>query len=188
MLTAKEKELKQRYIDIVMEESWKNDSSMRKYYEKKIDRVVETEKGYLIAINKENIEKDFCFGYRLSSHDTEEYDKAQDAAYTASQSTEYFIEKNLSKFDSIFESLNELDVYTRVQYNNAPNNSIIRSLEYCRYYDRIGEDWEKISDSDRQNIIAAYTESKKDFEKRLQSYLKRYGMSKVNTWTYWMDE
>lgn len=83
MLTAKEKELKQRYIDIVMEESWKNDSSMRKYYEKKIDRVVETEKGYLIAINKENIEKDFCFGYRLSSHDTEEYDKAQDAAYTA---------------------------------------------------------------------------------------------------------
>ena len=188
MLTAKEKELKQRSIDIVMEESWKNDPSMRKHFEKSIDRVIETEKGYLIAIEKKSIEKDFCFGYRLSRYDTEDYDRAQDAAYTASKSTEYFIEKNLSKFDSIFESLNELDVYTRVKFYNDPKDSIIRGLEHCRYYDQVGEDWEKISDSDRQAIIAAYTESKKDFEKRLQSYLKRYGMSKVNTWTYWMDE
>lgn len=36
-------------------------------------------------------------------------------------------------------------------------------------------------------LIAGYEEVKTEFIKRLNSYLKRYGMSKVETWSYLMD-
>ena len=31
-------------------------------------------------------------------------------------------------------------------------------------------------------------EEREKFEKRLRTYLKRYGTSKLRTWTYWLDE
>ena len=37
-------------------------------------------------------------------------------------------------------------------------------------------------------VIEAYKKARAAFEKRLNTYLKRYGMSKVETWTYWRDE
>ena len=36
-------------------------------------------------------------------------------------------------------------------------------------------------------ILTAYKEAAADHEKKVRSYLKRYGTSKVNAWTYWRD-
>ena len=36
-------------------------------------------------------------------------------------------------------------------------------------------------------ILQAYKEAAADHEKKVRSYLKRYGTSKVNAWTYWRD-
>ena len=37
-------------------------------------------------------------------------------------------------------------------------------------------------------MIEALTEAKQAFEKRLNAYLKKYGLSKIETTTYWQDK
>ena len=37
-------------------------------------------------------------------------------------------------------------------------------------------------------IIEAYKRAENDHIKKLNAYLKRYGLNKVNSWTYWRDE
>jgi len=189
-----EKELKQRYIDITMEESWHNDSGMRKHFEKSIDRVVETEKGYLIALDKPTIEKDFCFGYSLSRYgDDGSFDRANEMAAHAATSEDYFINENMKQIDRKLESLKKshFKLYTGVKFCDAPRDSVIHYYTLVHEFDvELGEVREGLieaTEEDRKRLIAAYEEMKKDFAKRLQTYLKRYGLSNVNTWSYWKD-
>ena len=51
-----------------------------------------------------------------------------------------------------------------------------------------GEKYHEISDADRKLIIAMYEQEKEKMSERLDAYLKRYGLSKLHVWTYWMDE
>ena len=58
---------------------------------------------------------------------------------------------------------------------------------------RIGTLWEwektrdEISEEDRERLYEGYVKLCNDFEKRLRTYLKRYGLTKVHSWTYWRD-
>lgn len=77
-------------------------------------------------------------------------------------------------------------------YLGAPEHSRVKSLETIDGYftrletaDRNG--WEVISEKDRAGLVDAYKKVLADFEKRLQTYLKRYGLTKLNTWTYLSD-
>jgi hypothetical protein len=38
-----------------------------------------------------------------------------------------------------------------------------------------------------QLILDAYKEAAQAHEKKVNTYLKKYGTSKVNSWTYWRD-
>jgi hypothetical protein len=42
-------------------------------------------------------------------------------------------------------------------------------------------------DEDRLAILEGLKREREKFDKRLQTYLKRYGTSKIRTWTYWAD-
>lgn len=194
MLNKQEKELKERYIDTTMSESWNNDSGMRKYFEKSIDRVVKTQNGYLIALDKPSIKKNFCFGYSDSRYDTDDFDRANNMATHAKNSENYFLEKNLEKVDDKIRDLenDRFVIYTRVYYVDATKDSIIHDYElyrdYQKEYGEVPEGLEELTEADRNALIEAYKKLREDFVKRLHSYLKRYGLSNVNTWTYWRDE
>ena len=41
---------------------------------------------------------------------------------------------------------------------------------------------------DREKLREAYRTERGEFAARLDAYLKRYGLSKVETWTYWLEE
>ena len=45
-----------------------------------------------------------------------------------------------------------------------------------------------MNDTDRARLLEACKMQKSKFEKRLQAYLKRYGLSKIKKWTYWDNE
>ena len=46
----------------------------------------------------------------------------------------------------------------------------------------------RIATIDELNIILdAYKQARTEHEKKVNSYLKRYGLSKVHSWTYWRD-
>lgn len=68
--------LKEEYLKIIAAEVWNNDKKMLDFISKKISQVIKTSKGYLIPLDKPEIETRFCFGYSLSRYDTEDYDRA----------------------------------------------------------------------------------------------------------------
>lgn len=197
-MTREQKEAKSRYIDIVMRETWGYDEGMRKHYEKTLFTAVELSKGYLIPIEKSSIKKSFCFGYSLNSRDTEDYDRANERAEHARKSVDYFMTENLKPVDDYIKSLEEMEArryipVIRTHYNRAPKDTIIKCVdwvkdwEYNEYTEAQKSEKELLSDADRAKIIDGLKAEREDFIKRLQAYLKRYGLSKINTWSYWQD-
>ena len=44
-----------------------------------------------------------------------------------------------------------------------------------------------MTENDCAKALTILKDERANFEKRLQIYLKRYGVSKLHTWTYWAD-
>lgn len=182
-----------------MADYWKNDAGMLKHFKTATAAVVELENGDLIPIDKPRIETRFCFGYGLYGRSTEEeYNDAENMRQHAETSQNYFIKENLKGIEEIIEALknNDLEVYTALHYigqkpgTKTKDYHITKVLEnpennpawWANY-----KELEKMTDTDRQKLIAGYEEVKQAFIKRLNTYLKRYGLSKLDTWTYLVD-
>lgn len=190
---AKQNELKSEYRSLLIKDVWGANRKMVDHCMKQISRVVELDAG-LIVIEKPRIKTKFCFGYHLSRFNDDDYDRATDAAKYARESVEYFKRENLREEIRVLEALkdDDLKLYSRKHYCSSPLGSRCRALvsretwEDLKPYEQ--DDFIPITDEERESIIREHEIALADFEKRLDSYLKRYGLSKVDTWTYWMDE
>lgn len=190
---AKQNELKSEYRSLLENEVWGGNQKMVDHCMKKISRIVEIEAG-LIVIEKPSIKTKFCFGYHLSRYDNDDYDRANDAARSARNDVDHFMRENLRDELRIIEALKDdsLKLYSRKHYRSSPLGSRCRALvsrdtwENLKPYEQ--DDFIPITDDERENIIREHEIALADFKKRLDSYLKRYGLSKVDTWTYWKDE
>ena len=151
------------------------------YYDKQAGHFARLSSGDIVAINKPRIETRFCFGE--SGYD---YDDAQEAAHIARTSEEYFKQENLAGLQRWIDRLDgsSTDPVDVVVLRNGEG---LASVTWCHHSRRIEEGWEEISEADRAVLLAAYRAAYAAFEKRLDAYLKRYGLSKVHAWTYWRD-
>jgi hypothetical protein len=187
-----QKELKARYEDILRRDVW-GDEKMISYCVKKAAHIVELENGDIIVIEKPSIKKDFCFGYSDSRYDTEDYDRANAMAERAGQDEEYFRNANLRDINREIEQLESQDSNSRyifcvnTPYTGQPKDSPLKTIERVDKHSENISDYTPLSNTDLEKIIRGYEVVKEQFEKRLNAYLKRYGMSKVNTWSYWRD-
>lgn len=179
--------LKQEYLDLLSREVWPNDPHMIDYCRKKIICVVRLESGGLVEIEKPRIETNFCFGYSDSSYNTDDYDRANRMAEHAASSEEYFIQKNMDKILDAINWLKKSNIYSRNRYCGTESNSRIRALEQQRVGEPLPDGTQLITEKDRAAMIEAWEMVGQDFRKRLGTYLKRYGMSKVHSWSYWRD-
>ena len=192
MLTKDQKALKNAYIDEAISESF--NESMRKHFNGKIDRVVEMHDGRMIAIEKPSISKEFCFGWH-STMPGSDYEEANAMACYARESEEYFIKENMRQIDSEIEELarprSRWTPKTGIHYCGAPEDSKICYLKWWDLFDDMGHDRKEtdqdVTEEDMEKILSAYIETRKDFQKRLDTYLKRYGTKHVRAWTYWAD-
>lgn len=187
-----QKELKAAYEKILSTEVWPKSPDMVKFCVKKAAHIVELTNGDIIALEKPDIKKDFCFGYRDSRYDTEEYDAANRMAAHASTSTDYFLSENLHEIDKTIEQLegkewNSWDYYVGIRYYSQPESSKLKTLLAFYWHDESSKKYPKLEGEDRARVLEGYKAVKASFEKRLHAYLKRYGLSKVNTWSYWVD-
>lgn len=190
--SSRQAELKKLYEEILKRDVWKKDQHMVDYCVKKSAYIVELENGDIITIEKPSIEKDFCFGYSDSRYDTEDYDRANDAAHHAATNEEYFISQNLKELNKMIAHLDgtepsRYDFYPCISYYNQPENSALKSLHCYDPFDAEAKNLKPLAGADRERVLEGYKIVKVDFEKRLQTYLKRYGLSKINTWSYWRD-
>lgn len=181
------KELIKQYIDEVIAEVWENKESWRDHYKKCIDDVIEIQ-GKLIAFAKPNIETNFYFG----EHGFDYREVAEEAA-EARKSEDFFIKENLSQLDGdkwlVKEGYNH---YIGIKYSRSPKDTRIYELLDVPFHDvysgRFATDGKiELTENDVQTLLKAYENQKIRFKKRLKTYLKRYGLSKVRCKTYWAD-
>ena len=98
----------------------------------------------------------------------------------------YFIAENLKDLN---RSINALKDRGKTIYRTTPNEKEKTVYFYQPYWglepDRASD--VPLSGEEREILINALTWSREVFKKRLNTYLKRYGTSKLHTWTYWRD-
>lgn len=194
------------YKDEYLEVYYKD---MREDDEKEIEYVVKLGNTYL-TIGKPRIEKNFCFGHGQNGLTTQEgQNNANQLAKKVRESQEFFINKKLETLNKIYHSLlyhkiRLIEGYDKAQKFYQQNEKFIpyiytRSTPYLVSYDypkvvleflgytKEQDTIHKATANDIEKLLFAYGEVTKNFKKRLKTYLKRYGLSKVNSHTYLTD-
>lgn len=199
--------LKSEYLE-ELKKVWK-DEKMQKWCLNESNYLIKTKEGKLISISKPRIEKSFCFGYSDIGQG-DEYDVAQDKAANARKSVEYFMERNLRDLNGEIKAINNYlaenkdginfwevpcAFYVLPHYNESNIGSLKAYYHICdeesdlRWYENRGLQKPIKADADTLNqYLEGLKEVKAQFIKRLNTYLKKYGLSKLHVWTYWVDE
>jgi hypothetical protein len=190
---------------------WPGDERMLDYERKKFSYAVRLENGGILYFEKPSIKTEFCFGYS-SCGQGPEYDEANEEC-RAANSENYFLQANLGSMD---EEIKALECNCRYDWEKGEGSRAYDGMtwylvrqEYCNQTEQLNlyefhayREWDikdkpwifkegnyiKMSDADRMTILEAMRHERNKFEKRLRTYLKRYGTSKLRTWTYWLDE
>lgn len=186
----RQKELKEAYRQYVSE-YWK-DEKMIDHCMKTAAYIVELENGDITEIDKPSIETHFCFGYGMNGVSSEgDYEEAAETMRAAEKSTEYFISENMRGLNDYIETLKDESIRAYKYVHYCGNCNIhLKGIGFYRYYETPAsnlKDCQELTDNERKVLIAGYEEVKKSFQKRLDTYLKKYGLSKLHTWTYLRD-
>ena len=187
-----------------------SDPKMINYCVDKVAAVATLPNGDIITVDKQSIETRFCFGE--SGYD---FDEAAEAAQIARTSQDYFKRENMESFNKWVENLtdvlngtgNYMLTIGEKAYIGQPDDCKLRFITFDRITDIIeacggsayleelpgkelfvnGKHCRIATAEEIKIILDAYTEAAKAHEKKVDSYLKRYGTSKVHSWTYWRD-
>lgn len=179
-----------------------------------VNRILNTvtlDDGTILTIEKQHIKTDFCFGE--SGFDAEE---AAHMAAHARTSADYFKKENLSYFDEWLYNIEKIQnndsmlllTYSRTHYTKQPADckigyfalrywhQVLNDLGGSANLDKIaGQEVHSRYDGDYfvmtpaqiDKLKKAFEEARKAHEKKVDAYIKRYGTSKVHSWTYWRD-
>lgn len=200
-----QKELKDLYMEIVKTEVWPSSLTMQEYSRKKAAYIVELSSGKIICLDKPSIDTEFCFGYGMYGKTTEEdEERASKLCRKAETDANYFREKNLQGINTRIEQIQQVltsnccEVWVKPAYIGQPDNTKLVCYDILDYYEspdyskdepdgKGPNGMQKLCKADIKRILDGLYESRKLFEKRLNTYLKRYGLSKITTWTYLRD-
>lgn len=188
-----------------LEALWGDDKGMIDYCMKQAYTIANVH-GNLLPIEKQQIEKRFCFGYSDCGQGPDYLTAIRDADH-ARNNADYFKRANLADYTRHIEALaNSSDALALC--NNCEKESPICTLHAFRWWEVLdavggsarledlkgtivkvrGRDAYILTDEDRATIRDAYEQAAKAHEKKVDAYLKRYGTSKIRAWTYWMDD
>lgn len=181
-------ELKEKYQNALID-VWKNDKKMIDYCIKKTSVIREYEEK-ILAVYKSRIETNFCFGYGWSGiSNGEDQQDAYNMAEHAKKDYQYFIDENLKEIDREIKRLNDnrFDIWYNPKYYSQSKDNPLINLEIILYDHFKSDDHLKAPDDMINLYIEMLEEEKKMFTKRLNTYLKRYGLTKIRSWAYLVD-
>lgn len=195
-----QKKLRAQY-EAAISEVWKGDKKMINYEMKSIAYLIPICEGkFLIPISKITIEKDFCFGYSDMGQGLSYEENNKRINSIKKNLSEYFINKNTSHIDFIIERIQ--DVLNKnfseryhakhyIKYYNSPENCIIHDWgiedTFNGYKPFASGTSYEINEYDLNKILLGYSIFKEDTIDKLNTYLKKYGTSKIHISTYWID-
>lgn len=161
-----------------------SDKFNKDYYKKYAVGAIKMQGGYYI-IEKPSINNRFCF--HDEGEDYEYYKHLMSDKET--RLAAYFKSENLAHFDNKIKRIQKGEEYNndkRVWWNSCYNDGRIELCFHCSWGSPDGE-WKECTDDEKKLILKGLKFGRELFEKRLDAYLKRYGVSKIHTWTYWAD-
>lgn len=181
-----------------------NNQGMIDYCMKKAELIVNI-RGFLFPIEKRKVEKRFCFGYSDCGQG-QDYLTAIREADKARNESGYFKAENLRYYTDWIENIksgNPIALCER--YSKLSPVRFLRCLRWVDVLDAVGgsarlEDLKGtmvqidgmevyiLTDEEKEIVREAFEQAMKAHEKKLDSYLKRYGTSKIRAWTYWLDD
>ena len=156
-----------------------------------------------LCFRKPDIKTRFCFGYGQNGISTEEdYEGARSQERNMETNKQTFINANLEGLNKSIKDLQDFidyffdnkNIYFPARYNkifickNSYNH--LAYLAWSWDYDNIRNKDAIIKEANKEDlllIIEVYKQQIENFKKRLNTYLKRYGLSKLTTWTYLID-
>ena len=206
-MKQRQKELSDIYRGALSHYVWKKDPKMVKYCVDKTAWYIELSNGLVIPIDKKSVETRFCFGYSTCGQGAE-YDDAMESASFARKSVTHFIRENMAYYDDLIAWLSDENKrhtsppFLRVKYWSLEQNSIFRSITSPYNYGDAEKYWYKqgewVENGDNDDYVPAFEEldliidglkiARQMHMKKVMAYLKRYGLSKIDVWTYWVDE
>lgn len=185
-----------------------NSPHMIKYCVDNLANVAILPNGDIISIDKKSIETSFCFGE--SGYD---FDEAAKMADHARKSTEYFKNENMKHFNKWIDDLEEVKKETSnyfilirdIHYTGQTPDCKLRCLEWVKKWEVLecfggegclsempGKHIDKLNgriatSEEIEIILEAYKQARDAHEKKVDTYIKRYGLTKVHSWTYWRE-
>lgn len=145
------------------------------YYKKHCIGAVKLNDGYYL-LDKESIGTKFSF-----ADEGPDYEYYKELCASEEKLRRYFMAENLRNID---HRLNQLQEWQPLIIETClSNEKTYFSESNCRN-EQCGV---LMTDEQRKELIAAQQWKRTEFEKRLNTYLKRYGVSKIHMWTYWRD-
>ena len=187
-----EPQLKEQAIK-ELQKIWTKSPDMVDYCIKTTDYIVPLADNDLYLIEKPQIETSFCFGHGQNGISTmEEEQNARDCENYARTNEQYFIKENLEQVEHWLNDLQNPNykIYKIMRYYSLCNDNNLKSIVFIEQYQEPVDNTATmilITEEEKQALIEGYQKVKADFTKRLNTYLKRYGLSKLNTWTYLVD-
>lgn len=187
-----DKELKEMYKK-ELENIWNGDKRM-------IDHCLKSSTGYImvgekiIPFQKPSIKKEFYYpehGY--------DYDDVQENINKISDNEEYFIQQNIEQTDVYrdIEKLKSAKNDKNQHYITIEEKYAGSDVGYIKYNEpsalyKNGSEYDpttekKLDDEAIDTLIEKSEEELNKFKKRLNTYLKKYGLSKVRHSSYWAD-
>lgn len=203
---AEQARLLERFMAVT---GWGED--MRKYFKNKFYYIT-LSGGEIYHIERPSIQTRFCCGEDERGQGGEEYGTMAYARkeLAAKRTEKGFFAANLNEFDHGWIvkygreatkrrqrcEYNHINPYLRPTYSSQKGNSgvlsydsIIRGTYYYFHTDefKLPDGARSINAEDMRLIRAGYAKVRRDFRKRLSTWWKRFGASKIRTWTYWTE-
>lgn len=161
-----------RYADTLSE--YAESTNDKEYYLKHNVAAVKLRDKYYI-IEKASIENRFCFHDEGPSYDFYKKISSDDEKLK-----DYFLSENRRVYTSDINSIKENGAF--VKFCDNSNRAYVSGS-----IGSINDDYIKATDEETKEIINALEYALQLLDKRLNAYLKRYGVSKLYLWTYWAD-
>ena len=156
-----------------------------------------------LCFDKPRIQTRFCFGYGLNGVSTQEdYEDARSQERNIDTNQQAFVDANLEDLNKSVEKIKTFikqwidreEKFYSSRYNkifickNSYKNKAY--LAWSWDYDNIRNKETIIREATKEDlllIVEVYKQQIENFKKRLNTYLKRYGLGKLTTWTYLVD-
>lgn len=153
---------------------------------------VRFENGSIFRFDKPSIKTKFCYGYGFCGVFTEEDENNAEASSESIKKKENFFNANMEYFRELEKTIDIGENQKIYAYNNFKNSSFVylfndNDVMLSNIYQNKIKDAYVLSKKDIKAMKDAIELGKKMFTKRLETYWKRFGSSKIRSWTYLSD-